>query len=444
MPPPEERTVLRELIDQRGWRTYRDFRREFESAARRLVADGTPEVPLTVSESQFERWLAGRVERPRPGNALVLTALFGLDIGVLLSQNSQYNPQPVATVDWHDLGVEISMSAHDAIDHAGTVARAVDGNSIDQLQDDIAEAARNYPRVTPAASWAEGMRVRGAALELLDHTGRPAQKAELVRVLGETSGVLATASFDLGKVKAAAEQARSTLMYAESIGHLSLFAWAYGMLSLLRYWAGDPKRALEAVARGLQVAPAGTASVRLFAIQARALAHQGNAAGVLESAQRAYAELEAHAAPDELHDQVGGEFSFTRARLARCLASAYGTLRQPDQEIAEAETALRIYESGPAELRMPKVEAEAWTEIGHGWLLKGILDAAFDALSHALDIAPDDRVEGLTRRMFDVGTLLTRDARLSSARIGRDLLERIDTFALESAASRVPALPPGQ
>jgi len=144
-----------------------------------------------------------------------------------------------------------------------------------------------------------------------------------------------------------------------------------------------------------------------------------------------------------VHDTVGGEFGFAPARLARCLASAHGRLGQADQEIAEAQRALHLYAAGPDEQRMPKIEAEAWIELGHGHLLNGDLDAADAAFAHVFTIEPDARVEGITGRLLQVRGLIAADGRLASARLGKTLSEKIEAFAELSAGSRLPALPPG-
>jgi tetratricopeptide (TPR) repeat protein len=233
-------------------------------------------------------------------------------------------------------------------------------------------------------------------------------------------------------------------MYGQTIDHRGLSAWAQGMSALIHYWTGLPSRALTAVGKGLTLAPAGTATVRLLAIQARAFAHAGNGPAALESARLARLESEAGHAADDLHDEVGGEYAFGPARLARCLATAHGMLGQADQEIAEAESAIRLYTTGPAEQRSRTVEAEAWIEVGHGNLLKGRIDAAAEALEQVFSVDPDARVEGITSRLLVVRSLIARDGRLQGSRVAQELTGRIEAFAEESAASRILALPPGQ
>lgn len=447
MSPHVERTVLWHLVGQHGCRTYQDFLRDFEAAARRLAAAGQLPGAVTVSPAQYERWLGGKVGRPHSGARQVLEHMFGLDIDTLLSPASQYRLRTAgADALLYDLGNEIIMTAHATSKHAGqTAARSVDDTSIEQLYDAIAKAARRYPHVSPVESWIEVRRIHDEALALLERTGRPAQEAGIYFVLGETCGVMATVSFDLGHSQAAAEQAGSAYMYGQTIDHHGLSAWAQGMLATIGNWSGfPPARALKAVDKGLAIAPAGTATARLFAIQARAFAHDGNGQAALEAARLARAELDKSAPADEVHDVVGGEFGFPPARLARCLASAHGVLGQADQEITEAELALELYASGPGEMRMPKVEGEAWIEKGHGHLLKGELDAAADALSHVFTIESASRVEGITGRLLGVSSLIAQSERLQAARIGRELTDQIEAFTTDSAASRAPALPAGR
>lgn len=448
--PAAEPTALRRLVGERRWRTYEVFRQHFATAASELAAAGQPLLGTTsISRTQYERWLRGDVAtRPHSGAALILEHMFGVSVDILLGPARDHPSDERltgndATTTLLSLEREIAMTAHESSEHAGfAAARTVEDSSIEQLQDDIATVARRYPSVSPVASWVEAKRVRDLALAMLDRTGRPAQESDLYLTVGEACGILAAVSFDLGYTDAAAEQARSTFIYGRMIGHAGLCTWAYGMRALIGYWSGRPLEALDLVAKGLSIAPHGTPALRLRAIQARAHAHLGDSTAAHDAARSAYAEREAVSDPDDLHDRIGGEFSFDDARLARCLASAYVVLGQADPAISEAERALALYATRPAETRMPKVEAEAHIDLAHAHLIKGSLDAASQTLVTVFELSPEERVEGVTNRLLGVRAVLSRPPFRASLP-ALDLASHIEAFAAESAGRLVPALSAG-
>jgi tetratricopeptide (TPR) repeat protein len=442
-----EPTVLRHLVGERRWRTYEVFVHHFETAARELAgADQPVSANTTVSRSQYERWLRGDIStRPHSGAALILEHLFGIGVDDLLGPARDYpRDQPPAADSTSStllsLEREIAVTAHESSEHAAYAAACtVEDTSIEQLQDDLVGVARRYPGVSPVKSWAEAKRVRDLALAMLDRTGRPAQESDLYLTVGESCGILAAVSFDLGYTDAAAEQARSTFIYGRMIGHNGLCSWALGMRALIGYWSGRPLESLDLVGKGLSIAPAGTPVLRLRAIQARAYAHLGDDSGATEAARLAHAEREADYEPDELHDRIGGEFSFDDARLARCLASAYVSLGLADPAIHEAQGALDLYAARPEAARMPKVEIEAHIDLAHAYFLKGSLDAASETLASVFDLEPEERVEGVVSRLISVRSVLSRP-QFRSYRPALELAVRIEVFAAESAGRIVPAI----
>ena len=61
--------------------------------------------------------------------------------------------------------------AHESSEHAGvTASRNLDGATLDQLQDDIAQITRNYTTVSPVAAFMEARRLRDLGYHLLGHT----------------------------------------------------------------------------------------------------------------------------------------------------------------------------------------------------------------------------------------------------------------------------------
>lgn len=184
-------------------------------------------------------------------------------------------------------------------------------------------------------------------------------------------------------------------------------SWAKGMQALVAYWSGDPASAVTLASHALEVSPPGTPTVRVRCIEARARAYLGQA----EETERAVADVEAARdqadGQDELHDQLGGHFSFDTARQARCHASAYLQLGKASQAISRAEAAISMYREMPSSRRWPKIEAEAHADLAAARLIGGDLEGACQALEPALDTPGSIRVAGLTLRIQRVADLLS-------------------------------------
>ena len=301
--------------------------------------------------------------------------------------------------------------AHESTEHAAAAAsRSLDDSTLDQLHDDIAHITRNYTVLSPVAAFAEARRLRDLGCLLLGHTRWPGQEADLYFAVGVACGLLAAASFDLGCWDAATEQARAAWVYGTQIGHPGLRAWAKGMQALVAYWSGAPGAAVTLASEAQQVAPAGTAMVRLRCIEARAWAHQGRLREVERAIACAAAARDRADGTDELHDRIGGQFGFDPARQARCHASAYLQLGKPREAIARAETAIGLCAAVPAGRRWVKIEAQAHADLAAARLIGGDLDGVRDALLPVLRIPGDLRVEGLTRRVQRVADMLAAPA----------------------------------
>ena len=340
----------------------------------------------------------------------------------------------------HSLDSEIDMAAHESREHARHAAsQTVDEISIEQVHEDIASIARRYPATPPLESFVAARASRNRALTMLDRTSRPAQETELYLAVGRSCGVLASASFDLGHTDAAAEQARAAFVYGRMIGDTSLCAWALGFRALISNWSGRPLEALELIGKGLALGPdAGTAVGRLHAIAARAHALLGNSTAADEAARHATAAHGTTSVTDDLHDRIGGEFSFDAARIARCLGTAYLQLALAEPAQAQAQRVLDIYAAGPSSNLIPKIETEARIDLCHAHILAGSLDAAEADLTPVFAIAAGRRVHGVTGRLLDVRRALTATPHASS-RLAHALGARIEEFTADSA--RAPQLP---
>ncbi|SHN74633.1 hypothetical protein [Cryptosporangium aurantiacum] len=76
-----ERTLLRAVLEQRGWASWPVFEMHFSDAARR-VAERTAAVPMSISQATFKRWLSGERD-PRSLAGVVLEEMLGVETELL-------------------------------------------------------------------------------------------------------------------------------------------------------------------------------------------------------------------------------------------------------------------------------------------------------------------------------------------------------------------------
>jgi tetratricopeptide (TPR) repeat protein len=500
----ERPTLLRVLVGERHWQKYEIFRRQYENAARDLaVKDNDPRLRgLSIAQRQFERWLAGTLKTtPYPDHCRVLEHLFDRPVAELLAPVASDSVSrelrtrqgelptvdqvsssvaaisvqpPAATVSraparpWgandgnsdfrHAIGGrrqsdplhpfaeeitwELTMAAHESSEHAGFVAsRRLEPVTLEQLHEDVVQVARKYAHTPPFHVYGEAKRVRDRGFELLEWTRRTEQEADLYLLIGQTCALLASVSFDLGNRDAAMEQARSAWIYGTHIGHRGLRAWARGMQALIAYWSGRPLEALHFAHGAQETAPSGTPLVRLRCIEARAWSHLGD----LDETNRAvHAAQDAreYAGGDDLHDGIGGEFGFERARQARCNGSAYLELGEAGPAIEHIRHAIELFTDQPPKQRWIKVEMQAHADLSAAHLLNGELDGAQEALVSVLAVPPELRVQGLTQRLGRVRALLVR----SPFRLSREAMQlgqQIEAFTANGAGRMLPAGPSG-
>jgi tetratricopeptide (TPR) repeat protein len=339
-------------------------------------------------------------------------------------------------VEW-DL---VMNAAHESSEHAAAFESASVGpNALEQLGEDILRIARAYVHAPPLPLMTELIRVRDRAYWLLDRTRNPAQQRDLYLAAGQTCGLLASASFDLGYPHAAAQQARAARAYGEIIQGRELSAWADGMLACIEMWAGRPGQALLLAERGLTVAPDGTCRVRLWCIAARAAALQGDEQRAIDAIVASKRTRDTRAAPTDLHDSVGGEFGFGLARQAFCNGSAYLKLGRPEEALAECGQAVELYARAAAEERWYAAEAGARADLAAAHLLRGDLAGAREAVSEVLTLDPSKRVEGVIRRLGVLRDVLA--GRGFQNREAQVLAEEIEQFTAAPAVQVLPAPP---
>ena len=350
--------------------------------------------------------------------------------------------QRPAPVDIENL---IMAVAGESADYASSEdGRSVAPLSVVHLTAELQRLARSYSAMPPLEFLGQARKLRDESRRLSERTRKPVQLADLHLVTGGACGLLAMASWDLGAWSAAIEQAHAAGIYGEIVGHRGLQAWAAGCEGLIVFWRGRPREAADVVASALEIAPRGTARARLHCIAARAWAYLGAVDRVrseLAAADRAQDEA-GDAYREELHDEIGGEYGWDKARHAMCAATALLIAGDPAGAAVRAREAIALHAAGHAFGDL--VSAKARADLACVELSGGGLDAAEDALNPVWGVAPGFRRYPLVGRLESASAALGAP-RYARSRPAADLVERIRVFSAESAPALAARgiLPPG-
>ncbi|MFE9331712.1 DNA-binding protein [Streptomyces sp. NPDC006925] len=422
-------TLLKVLVDQRRWR-YVDFERAFRRAATQVLDEAAR--GLTVSEAQFRRWTAGRVQTlPGAEACTVLEHLLGVDAAALFDAPPSVTPTPT-----FNLEDEIAMTARDAQNEANAAAsESISDITLDQLRDDVTSMARGYTSTSTFDAFREARALREQAEQLRDRTQVPTQQQELLILAGQACALLSTAAFDLGSFDGARRLSRSAALYGETARFDPLRAFAGGTLAYIAYFTGQPAEAARLAHQAQTFTGLGdVARRRLAAIEARAFGHLGDA----DSAHRAVgiSQADGQGFTDDLHDEVGGEFGFTVERLAMSNASTCLLLGDGQGAEVAAVRSLALAEARPAATRSARVTGGAAADLATARLLRGDLDGAAEAMTPVWDVSPGQRSPGLLARTARVRRTLT-DARFRTTQVAVDLGEHIEDFTRLSASHQL-------
>ncbi|MEV8393018.1 MULTISPECIES: DNA-binding protein [unclassified Streptomyces] len=269
-------------------------------------------------------------------------------------------------------------------------------------------------------------------------THRPNQSSDLFLLAGQACALLASAAFDLGSQDAAETLTMAALAYVRPIDHAPLIAWCGGNLALLAYWDGRPAEALEHVKSAQSLATSGTAKLRLHSIAARTYAHLGDPDCVrheLEAAQQVDQDIR-----DDHHDDMGGEFGFSRERAAMSAGSSWLLIQDGANAVEASSRALELVQARTEEQRSVKVEMEATADLALAQLLNADLASAIATLGPVFELPPEQRVDGLLLRLNGVRSQLTVPA-LHRHREAVELGHHIEGFRRDSARSTLPGAP---
>lgn len=435
MPPP--RTLLEAYVRQRRW-SHRDFCRQYAETAEDLGLD------LTVTPQHAGRWFGGKLKgMPYPAQCRVLEEMFKARVDRLFGPPSGDGDRNgsaergVAAVQPSSPEEEIAMAADEASRFIQFAEQTnVGPHTLEQFEADIRRIVGVYPNRPVYPLFTEVRALRKRAFEKLEGQQFPDQSRQLYLIAGLLSGILANASFDLGKLEAAETQARTAFLCAELAGQNWLRAWIRGTQSLIAYWDDRPKAAVDLAVSARQYTPeSGTALVRLASIEARARGRMHDRPG-MEAALAFAADARARVTSG---DDPGGMMAFPDAKQDFYAATA--RLWIGDAALAEEDAyrAVQLYEADVPEHRRLGEMNLARLDLATARLANGEIEGAADQIGTVIDVARQRPTDSVTRRLRQVRGALN-GPRFGGSRVARDLADEIRVFT-DGAA--VPALSSG-
>ncbi|MFJ5546787.1 hypothetical protein [Streptomyces sp. NPDC093225] len=407
-------TLFQTLINQRGWQDYQVFKKRYEQAAKQLaeVEEDPSIATATIEKRQFFRWAHGEVRTPQTAARRVLEFMFpGIPASRLLepaSSGPEASP-PVLGAERRSSGESFEHGLEDVVTAAANesarfAARAESSNvgphTMEQLEADIRRIVDTYPNRPVGPVFREVRALRDHAFELLEGRQPPQYTRDLYFCAGVLCGVLANASFDLGRYDAADTQARTAFLLGELAGHNGLRVWVRGLQALISYWDGRPAEAVRLAESGAAYTPeSGTALIRLESIKARAYGQLGRGSEALATLAGAEHLREGVAAED---DMPGGMMAFPVEKQLFYASSTHLWLAGP-QHLAAAEAradeAVEIFQAAQSGRQRLGEMSLARMDLAMARLGRGDLDGAADQIHTVLETNARRRTESVDRRI---------------------------------------------
>lgn len=407
-------TLFKILINQRGWHDYQVFKARYEQAAKQLAElEGPRSISTaTIEKRQFYRYASGEVHTPQTVARRVLEFMFpGIPATRLLQPASPSSgPSPCHpagdegdTAHPPEYGLEdvVTTAANESAQFAAKAESSnVGPRTLEQLEADIRRIVVSYPNRPIGPLFREVRALRDRAFELLEGRQPPQYTCDLYVGAGVLCGVLANASFDLGRYDAAETQARTAFLFGELAGHNGLRCWVRGLQALISYWDGRPTDAVRLAEAGRAFAPeSGTARVRLESVKARAY-------GQLNRGREAMAAL---SAADRLRERIaegdelpGGMMAFPVEKQLFYASSTHlwlaGSANLGDAEARAAE-AVAIFEAAPPERQRLGEMSLARMDLALARLGRGDLEGAATQVYEVLGVNARRRTESVDRRL---------------------------------------------
>ncbi|MFC9033664.1 hypothetical protein [Streptomyces arboris] len=436
-------TLFRRLIDERELRDPRAFLPRFAEQAR-LLAGRDGDVRLATLEpaaSTFEAWYYGQ-RLPNRDARRVLVAWLGHSIDRLwapapeTAAASRGGVLDCGDADLHEMRRGAKVAARRARDFAlGAEQGQLGDETLGYLQDEVRRITAEYPRKPLPELFDDLVTAQEDAFRLIEGgRARPSQLQQLYFLSTLLSWHMAKACHDLGESGSAMMHARAAGVSAEKAEHPALEALVCGLKSLIAYWSGYGADALFYARKGAAEHPQlrGTVGAWLPALEARAAALVGDAAGAAAAVEQA-ARLREVVEPDDL-DELGGLLTFPTEkelyyRVETEVLLGHGTAGT----VTDAERAVEAFSDRTAPHWAFGDEAGSRCNLAMIRLNDDQLDGAADALRPVLDLPRSQRNRGIVVSTQRVNQTLTRSHARTSL-LARELTEEITQFS--------PASPP--
>jgi tetratricopeptide (TPR) repeat protein len=435
----EPRTVLHLLMREWTW----------EEGARRFAATANDMGEAATITARHLRRLAraerGEQSEVTPSTGRVLARLFGRPVGELLQPVRGTDLVPDLPATSNGMAPSAGIEGRNLLIMAAQRARrfslvAGDGGTtaevIDQLRDDVARLATDYPQRPLGELLGSLVEVQEDLFTLLERRQQPARAQQLYMLSSVVGGMLAKASHDMADPQAAMLQIRTAHLCAQQANHDGLRAWLYGLQSLVSYWAGRYRESARYAEQGgiHATSSGGTAAIWLPASAARAYAALGDSDRTMASIRRAESAWDT-VEPSDL-DELGGIATFSQARTTYYAAESLAFLPQLAGAAEQyASSAVDAYADSAAPEWSFGDQAGSHAALAIARISRGEVEGASEALSPVLDLPPDQRINGIVHSAQRVHRALT-DAQLTAGP-GADLQEAIEDFSRRP----LPALP---
>jgi hypothetical protein len=221
-------------------------------------------------------------------------------------------------------------------------------------------------------------------------------------------------------------QARTAILCADQADHNGLRAWLRGLQSMVAYWAGRYAEAVRYAEMGTEYAGqgGGTTSVWLPVSAARAYAALGNSERALTAIHAAENAWD-HVEPDAV-DELGGICTFNQPRTLYYAADALAWLpAEADNAVAFSTRAVAAYADHSDPAWAFGDEAGSHADLAISRIASRDIEGAQDALAPVLDLAPEQRINGIVHSVQRVHQAVTRAGLADDA---HDLIEHIEDF----------------
>lgn len=302
--------------------------------------------------------------------------------------------------------------------------------ALEQILADVQSLATAYLTDDAVELFGRARGLRDRVFRLIEGHQPPQHSADLYVSAGYLCGLLAWISSDLGNLRAADTQARTAWLCAEMAGHVELRAWVASTRSKIAFWDGRLRDAISHARRGASYHPQGSVGALLACQEADAWSKLGAADETQAAMQRAGAVREDLGGSDD----IGGIFACPPARQENYAAGAHLRIGAYRDALTEADSALDHLRAHPVhaygtEAQIHITRAAALTGTGQP-------EGVMEALTPVFAMPPEQRLDPISRRMRDLGELMTsgRAATSSTTIAARQALEE---WCLDSAPRRL-------